>query len=1049
MAGSLTIYKASAGSGKTFTLAVRYIALVAGNPELYKHILAVTFTNKATAEMKDRIVQHLYGISHSLPESNAYLEKIKQLLPQKSTDEIRQNTGSALDRILHDYSNFHIETIDSFFQRILRGMAKELQIGHGMQLELDTDSAIQDAVDRFIENIEPGSPELEWIIDFINNTLDDGKNLRLDESLSAFSKKLFQEEFQEKGQELRDYLQEKGKLKSFAGKMSDIIRTAKANVTDAANRVFLSLSALGLDTDDMTRGLGTFVKDSLSADLDKINTDKKSIANAYSDKWKLLPAKFKNSIADNSLDEIHSHFCSLVDTISTSRIGYNTAVLSRQYLYELNLLASIRKQIDKDNSRLNRFVIADTCALLSRMHQGDTSFIFEKTGSAISHIMIDESQDTSTLQWRNLNIILLETLSQNNQSLVVGDVKQAIYRWRNGNWQYLNSKLKDQVFARFSPKEESLSENFRSLENIVRFNNRIFEGIIQYVQDYHNEAIGCEYKDLKTAYSDVHQTPHDNSGKGYVHVQLFESDSDNKDTIRDLHNAAIADAIYEYISQGVNINDIAILLRFKKEIIEISQILENDGRFKGIPIISDEAYELGASTAINILITALRYLYDTTDRIAEEALKLYTDNSNAFDNFVGQISTLAEMSIYQAAQAVCNIFELDRAEGQTSYLNTFFDNLSEYLQGGCTTIKDFLDFWDKHMHTVTVPAEAKNGITLMTVHKSKGLEFHTVIIPYADWDLTRHSGPDRPVHIWSRTDKEPYSEIPLIPIEFSAKMKDSHFKESYKSEFGMQLVDNLNLLYVALTRARCNLTIFGENDKKTIASSIVSSLVGKYQVDLQDNCYSFSTGVIEPSHETRRKESENPFNYTTSPLYIQSQYFSELPDFKESVAASRFIGTIGSENSDTQEKQDRYIQTGQLLHRIFSEINTKEQVGDAIANMVRQGLVGPGKEQEYIQKFVTKALEKKEVAEWFSGNYRLINEGTILFKQDNKAYNKRPDRIMLYQDRTVVVDFKFGKERPEYVSQVKEYISLLRAMGMPNVEGYIWYVYSGSIDAVV
>lgn len=1052
MESSLTIYKASAGSGKTFTLAVRYIALVADNPETYRHILAVTFTNKATAEMKERIVQHLYGIANSLPESEGYLKNIQQLLPQKSSQEIRQNAGIALNNILHDYSNLHIETIDSFFQRILRGMAKELQLGHGMQLELDTETVISNAVDSFIENLEPGSQELDWVIEFVNNSIDSGNNLRLNENLSSFSKKIFQEEFQEKGQELREYLQNIDKLKSFIGKLHEIIKQCRQNITEAAARIIDTLSAQNLTPEDMTTGLGTLIKNCQNAYFGGINTTKVNIIKAIQDPQGLFSKTFQKEHKGINLDVIHSEFCNLVNTANSSLTDYNTADLSLKYLYELNLLTSIRKQIDSDNSRLNRFIMADTCALLNKMHQGDTSFIFEKTGSTISHIMIDESQDTSTLQWRNLNIMLLESLAQNRQSLVVGDVKQAIYRWRNGNWQYLNSKLKNEIFAGFAPQEKTLTTNYRSLENVVEFNNMIFGKLVNCAQQYHIDNIGTEHEDLKLAYSDVHQEHHDNSGKGYADVRIFIKDKTNKEEFSELYDTAITDTIYEYIENGVNVNDIAILLRTGNEIKQITQLLENDERFKGIPIISGEAFALEASAAVNALIFALRCVYDATDLIARTALNLQIQDSSALKEFEEQKESLSTMSIYQASQTLCRIFNLEQMEGQSSYLNTFFDNLCEYLKGGSSTIKEFLDFWDSHMHKVNVPVSSSNGITLMTIHKSKGLEFHTVIIPYADWELNTSN--HQKTHIWCHSDKEPYSQVPLIPIDFSSKCKKSYFKNEHDTEFGMQLVDNLNVFYVALTRAKCNLTILGDyiitkQEKKdsTIADLIVNSLA----VEPEDNCYRLTTGTIEPSCCAQKEASKNPFSHTVESLNVQSHYYSDLPDFKESVAASKFNETLCIEPEDTaQEKQDRYIQTGQLLHLLFSKIKTKEpqQIDQAIDSLVRQGLIDSEKEKERIRSFVTKAFEKETVAEWFSGNCKLINEGTILFKKDNQALNRRPDRIMLFKDRTVVVDFKFGKENPDYVTQVQEYMSLLKDMDMPNVQGYIWYVYSGRIDSV-
>ncbi|MCQ2058882.1 MAG: UvrD-helicase domain-containing protein [Bacteroidaceae bacterium] len=1053
MNSSLTIYKASAGSGKTFTLAVRYITLVVKNPDAYKNILAVTFTNKATAEMKERITQHLYGIAHSLADSEQYFNAVKKNISSSISDnDIRSNALQALNNILADYSNFRIETIDKFFQRILHGLARELQQGQGLQLELETRPIIENAIKELIDNIEPGSPQLEWIIEYINNSIDeDNTSLKLSDSLLDFANdNLFLEEFQEKGKKLNLYLQNIDKLKKLTEKISGKIRDIKKNISDATKKLTDTLSQQNLYQDDMTNGLGTLIKNCRNADFKNLDTGKTNISNAYNDKQKLFTLKFLKSNTAIDLDSIHSDFRAMVDTVNNSIKDYNSAILSKQYLYQLNLLASIRQQIDKDNIRLNRFIMADTCALLSQMEQGDTSFVFEKTGSTISHIMIDESQDTSCLQWRNLNIILLETLSQGKESLIVGDVKQAIYRWRNGDWQFLNSKLKE-IFKAFSPAVENLDTNYRSKQNIVEFNSRIFRSAADIVNNHYRSLFGTDYSDLLLAYNGVEsQKAKDSSGQGHVDIQLFFSDYIEN------HTNAVLSTIKDYLNAGLKPKDITLLFRNKKEIQEISQILKMDSEIGQYPIVSDEAFLLESSVSLQILINLLRYIISCDqDNIALEAVKF--NYRSLFNKDIPQIETaeLCRLPLYELAQKLCALFSLDNIEGQHPYLETFFDYLSSYLSKGNPSIASFLDYWEQTLKVKSIPSASSDGITLMTIHKAKGLEFNTVIIPFADWDLI--VSPRLARNMWCTPPAEctPYNELPLVPIKFTSNAENSIYHTDYQNEYGLQLVDNLNLLYVALTRPKCNLSILGNYDikatdaDKDFTVKSIAQLIGKsVEMTKQEDRYYYSNGNICNAVKEESVNTVNPLRYTPQPITSGSIFNPQFPDFKESVAASKFIDTLGQENDGSAELQNRYIQTGQLLHTVFSQINTKDQAVQAIDKLVRQGVIESGSERSRIEKLVQKALSNPQVQEWFDGNYRLINESTILFNQDGKSTARRPDRIMIKDDSTIVVDFKFGKYNIEYEHQVEEYMSLLRAMNMPDVSGYLWFVYTDQIVKV-
>lgn len=452
----LLVYKASAGSGKTFTLAVEYIKLLILNPRAYRQILAVTFTNKATAEMKERILTQLYGIWKEDPASDAYLKRIKEDLAKKpetaslSDRELRQRAGMALQYMLHDYSRFRVETIDSFFQSVMRNLARELELSPNLNIELNNAEVLSDAVDSMIEKLTPSSPVLAWLLDYINERIADDKRWNVSNEVKSFGRNIFDESYIERGEGLRFKLRSPETIKLYRDVLREMETDALEQMKGFYDQFEGELEGHALVPEDLkggARGIGSYfrkLRDGRLADKDVLNA---TLQNCLADakNWATKTSSRKDEIirlAETSL-------IPLLQDAERFRPQKNRTInscrLSLQHLNKLQLLNHIDEEVRTLNREHNRFLLSDTNALLHKLvHEGDSSFVFEKIGANIRNVMIDEFQDTSRMQWDNFRLLLLEGLSQGADSLIVGDVKQSIYRWRNGDWGILNSLGNDQ-----------------------------------------------------------------------------------------------------------------------------------------------------------------------------------------------------------------------------------------------------------------------------------------------------------------------------------------------------------------------------------------------------------------------------------------------------------------------------------------------------------------------------------------------------------------------------------------------------------------------------
>ena len=1084
MEQALTVYKASAGSGKTFTLASEYITLVVKNPQDYRSILAVTFTNKATQEMKTRILSQLYGIAHSLPDSEAYYEQVR-MKTGFSEQTIRENAAKALSLLTHHYNEFRVQTIDAFFQSVLRNLARELNLTANLRVDLNDEQVEAQAVDELINSLEEGEEVLNWIRDYIDKNIEDDKGWNVISQIKDFGKNIFKDFYKDHKTELDNRFSDESFFNDFITDLRKRRTRILNRLNEHAKQMYKKIRDANLDNPNLfNRGANGLLSHIIK--LTK-GTPSNDITPRYvqscidsADKWPAskCPAKKRAAI----IELASASLCSDLKILNDYRINdwreYQSCNLTLKHLSQLRLLHAISEAVDEINKDTNRFMLSNTQSLLcTLMKDSDTPFVFEKMGAYLKHIMIDEFQDTSTIQWNNFRKLLDNCMAQvDSHNLIVGDVKQSIYRWRQGDWKLLNNI--EHEFTKEQIKIEPLDTNYRSEENIIRFNNAFFkQAVLQTVKELESEGIQGA-TELVEAYKEIEQKPRKDNGKGCVRIKLFRYDTKNASDYKQKILNELIENIRQLLDQGYKQKDIAILARSKKVIPDIVDSFQNID--KDVSLVSDEAFRLDASLAVNVIIEALRLLTHPHDKLTESKLvKLYQQQviktgKDFNDLFVGENSTelksflpsgyidkfesLSRLSLIDLVDEIYSLFSLDSLEGQSAYVCTFYDTLNEYLRDHPADIDDFIEEWEDTLSSNTIQSDEVDGIRLITIHKSKGLEYDNVLIPFCDWELEKTNG----ITIWcSGDDKEkPYGELPLIPVDYSSKMLGTVFEDDYKEEHLQNTVDNMNLLYVAFTRAGKNLFITGKKYKertkgKSERSHIIQYIIEELAKELpgaiiddagENGPISFELGTLSTCEERVEKEkaTENPFELSPKTHKLKIETFPHPVSFRQSNKSHDFIKGEDIDPSDAR----RYIKVGNVLHQLFSTILTEADIEPRLKELEQAGIIyNDDITSRELQNKISCALSNEKVKNWFSPRWKLFNECTILDydKETGDVYEHRPDRVMTDGKEMIVVDFKFGKPRDEYHEQVQRYMRLLMRMGYKQVSGYIWYVLRNEI----
>lgn len=1079
MNSTLKIYKASAGSGKTFTLTVEYIYLMIRPQaeEEYMHTLAVTFTNKATAEMKDRILQHLYGISHALPGSEAYLQQLRKKLRQDGysmTDEqIRERSGKALTQILHDYSRFRVETIDSFFQSILRSLARELGQSSNLQVELNDQELLDMAVDRLIDSLDQDNTLRKIVLQYVTDELEENGKWKIQSSIKAFAKCIFQEDFMQRSEKEREDISDYKKVRAFRTDMKNIMDSSESGIKELAQAMWDYMYD-ACSSDCTGKGMPsfmTYLRNIIEGKADKnrkVETGKKFQAFLEDGSSALLTKYRKDEALCAQYQQFSEKFREFLDKEDVLVKEYNTAKLARNFTNQLQLLSRIDEVVRDINNERETFPLSRTPTLLSRLIDGqDNPFVFEKIGTVLKNVMIDEFQDTSRLQWNNFKVLLFENQSLGGTDLIVGDIKQSIYRWRGGEWSLLGNLAN--TMRQWTPVTETLDTNYRSEHRIIDFNNSFFikaAAVLDRVDGDARFAIGGE----NGIYSDVEQkTPSwkSNNPHGYYSVTLRIKGTKNngypKLSPKEEKEAILEDMLSRICSlhdQGLPLTEMAILLRKNRQSADILDYFQQHAP-ADIRIASDEAYLLGNSTIPTIIIAAMRTLIEEysekpvayhlllmnyLDRI--EGSKVSLDEimrGNALEMLpaflVEERERLKQLPLYELVEELYRRLNLNRLQEQDAYHYAFLDAVQLYLRDNPNDIYSFLEAWENTLCKQSIPSGKQDGIRILTIHKSKGLEFHTVFMPFCDWELEDDKGDT----LWCNAEDghDEFNTLGAMPISRTSAMEKSYYQGRYKEEHLQSRVDELNSIYVAFTRASCNMYIWGTCAGKSIDES--SNTVGNLMYECLASPEEIIDGIWHKEEGTpviavkQEKASDNRMVPDYVSRHVDMVSYKARLNFRQSNDAMEMLDT--SENARAQ---------GTLFHNVMAEIKDVDDINRVLKRSLLQGRLTQDQHDE-LSGYLRIMHDNPLIRSWFDPQNRVFSECDILDPDARKhnRRNQRPDRIVLKDGKITVVDYKFGDEHGGYQGQVRNYMRLLKSMYPDSeVKGYLWYVRRGTTESV-
>lgn len=1060
----LNIYKASAGAGKTFALTLEYFRIIFSVPSEYRNILAVTFTNKATEEMKSRIIKELHKLAEG--QKSSYGEILQSDFGY-SEDQLKNKAMQLRTMLLHDYGRIAVTTIDRFFQRILKSFTRELGIFPGYNVELDSDYVLLKAVDKVMEEIKEDADLKRWLGELMEDRVEGGQSWNIKYRMIALGEELFKEDYMQLDSSILSKFSDKNFLQRYREFLKKIIRGYEEGLRALSQEAIRVIEEAGLSYQSFKGGKQGCAYHFYKLKDGKFDDVTTSARNAVGNSECWIAQSCKADIAER-LQAVYPILNDLlkrcIEMHDDQNCHYHSACQLLSNLYQLGILHDLYRKVREYCDEKGLMLLSDTTRMLNILIEGnDTSFLFEKTGNYYKHLMIDEFQDTSALQWRNFRPLVVNSLSEGHQAMIVGDVKQSIYRWRNGDWQLLAGKV-EKEFGHLGTKNIVLQSNWRSAYNIVNFNNIFFREAALELKEIYDLSVKEENGGsaaILQAYDKLEQTAKSDQ-PGYVDVRFGPSVKE-EDKERYMMKA-VTDIITDILERGGRLKDIVILVRSGKEGACVADYLMeyNKTSLQEISFISNDSLYIWASPYVRFVVALLRYIVEPYDKVnkafilhfcnsfiqpcreeewdtvfrsvKEENLSHFPNAGLKFD--VGEV---ASYSLYETVEAIIDNFSLKNRKTEVPYLIAFQDVVFEYETNNSNSIVLFLEWWEKERHKrVLSTAEEVDAVRILTIHKAKGLEFDHVILPFCTWELDSMLPVRR---IWCTNTEKDFCELEYAPLNYSTKLADTLFKNDFYEEHLKAYVDNLNLLYVALTRAKKELYVRSYMPAFNKDGSLSLKDIGAFMYRVLGNLK--EKGCAFNPDSVMNVEYGNKYRYKKT---ADESLSLSLDNYVVYASEARIsIKYKYQDYSDPDRNVRTAVDEGKLLHEIFRSIEHREDIGKAVRRVYLEGLIDRKNLEAYREK-VEKYISRPDVSEWFSPEYRIINERDILFRFGAKA---RPDRILVRGDEAVVIDYKFGwKEDLHYQRQVRFYCNTLKEMGYSTVRGFIWYVFLEKITVV-
>lgn len=1053
------VYKASAGSGKTYTLVKEYLKIVLSDPEKYRRILAVTFTNKAANEMKSRVITYLLTIS-SLDESESeennelrkkYASLIEILGKTTGLDEKKLAFRSrlVLEKILHNYSDFAISTIDSFVQRIIRTFAYDLKIPQNFDVELDAKRVLSQAVDVLLSYAGADEAITRVLVEFVKQKMSEGKNWDVVDELKIFSEELLKEDTQKYIQLFRDFTLNdfRAVINSVFAQMNKLNQEADA----IAHNVLNTIDKRNIDVKSFFQGSkGVMLLFTKLAQNRLGNTDvnKNATKTIEEDKWysSTAPQADKNAInAVKSL--ITESYYRIVELLASFR---NLSLLSRN-LYPLSLLNLIEKEVEAIKSETNLIFISDFYRKIhEQLLNEPVPFIYQRTGEKFEHFFIDEFQDTSVLQFQNMLPLIDNSLASANLNLIVGDGKQAIYRWRNGevmqfaslpdmyskppltHFDDIEKNLK-RSFAPYDIYDEQASNiNYRSRKEIISFNNQLFSFLAEKFND----------ESVKDIYSRIEQNIKPGNTGGYVNIIFIErEDYKNKQLDK------VLEIVMNLKHEQVPLNDIAVVCRTNIESASVAAHLMKNS----VDVVSSESLWLSASPEVNMLISMVKFLQNNNDELAVGYILFYISKHYSLENapeylinlyherckedklpltalnelFIEagidiNLHFLSSLPLYDLNEEIIRSLKLNIPSNP--FVVFYLDAIAEFSRKNNLNPLDFIEWWNEigYSKSISVPEEL-DAVKIMTIHKAKGQEFPVVIYPFAD-----EAAESKGKISWIKMPDKLFHHMPAIPVQITkSALEGTDYYCLYEQEKLRSVIDMLNICYVALTRAENQLYVITKKEEKSGEAKFGILLQDflkseglwsddKLFYEFGDSSYRYTDTVKEGKHIEK-----------VTPDYIISENWLEKINI-------RYNSNVLWDDDVKAEG----MKWGNIVHDVLSGIKDFDDAKNIIDNMLTEGIVNE-READEIKNYVNEMFSDTEISQFFSPGLDVRTEADII-TPENKLY--RPDRVIFEKDRSIVIDFKTGAEQDKHKTQILNYAALLSDINGKSCDKYLIYL---------
>ncbi|MEM0543015.1 UvrD-helicase domain-containing protein [Flavobacterium sp. j3] len=1039
---AFSIYDASAGSGKTYTLVKEYlkIILLSKKPDAYRNILAITFTNKAVHEMKSRVVESLSEFAKENPSEKAVqLMQNIQLETGLSSATIKEKAKNIIKNLIHNYASFDISTIDKFTHKVIRAFAHDLNLPITFDVSLDTENLLNEAVDAIIAQAGNDETLTNLLVDFTMEKTDDDKSWDVSREIMETGKLILNENNREEithfqNKKIEDFIIIKKKLTELCDELEN----------ECANLAIEALTLIesnGIDLKSFSGGY--FPKHLASIQEKKFNPNNKTY-HEFED-IKINSKAFDREIIESIIPDL----LSILATIYTKFEKKNFYEAFLKNITPLSLLNTLSNELTKIQKEQNILSISEFNKLINEQIQNQPApFIYERLGEKYRHFFIDEFQDTSEMQWQNLiplidNALASEENGEQGSLMIVGDPKQSIYRWRGGKAeQFIELSKGKNPFVNPDKKLFSLERNYRSFSQIIDFNNDFFHFLS-------NEFSNEDYKDLYANHS--FQKTNDKIG-GFVHVSFLPKKEKNTENLgediierEDLFLEATLKTIEKAKSNGFANKDIVILTRNKKPGTAIANFLTE----KGIPILSSESLLLGSSSEIQFIIHFLNYLKNKNNLEAKAHFLYYLAQKNkeniAVHDFISNgmeqkqevdfqkwlldfnieisFANIRKKSLYEAVELI--ISKAISVEKRNAYVQYFLDIVLERDLKSQAGISDFLNYWETQKEKVSIPSpEGNDAIRIMTIHKSKGLEFPVVIFPFASENYSQNKGEK----IWITADEEMVG-LPKALVSKTAAVENFGETASliYKQKTQEDLLDNVNVLYVALTRAEEQLHIISEMQSisktsgeypNNMASFFIKFLISQHQFDETKLEYDFGND--------KRISKEKPFEDS-------SKIIPQLTD----ILNPKNIKIAQRESLMWNTTQQKAIEYGNILHEILSFVKTQNDVDLALTKAIENGLI-IASQRETVEKTIIEIINHPDLIDFFEEENVILNEKTIIQKEGNLI---KPDRMVLTSTNEIyLLDYKTGSHQSKYTKQLENYQEAIEKMNYRVTKKALVYI---------